>query len=86
MKTINFTTVEELLTSEDFLKWYQQTDEKEIQVWNQWIAESTEHQRLVNEAIQLLGLIRSKEDNGREKEVNEEIDRLLNTIRHEKDI
>jgi putative ABC transport system permease protein len=83
MKKINFTTVEELLASESFLKWYQQTDEKDVQVWNEWIAESPDHQRLVDEAIQLLGLIRSEMKSSiGDREITEEAGRLTNTIRN----
>ena len=55
---MNYTTVEELLVSESFLKWYQQTDEKEVRAWDEWIAENPEHQYLANKAVQILELIR----------------------------
>lgn len=58
MKKMNYTRVEELLVSDGFLKWYQQTDEKEVQAWDKWIAKNPEHQRLANEAVQMFLLIR----------------------------
>ena len=51
---MNHTTVEELLLSDGFLKWYLQTDEKEVLAWDEWIAKNPEHQRLADEAVQVL--------------------------------
>ena len=85
MNKINYTTVEEVLVSEGFLKWYQQTDEKEAQAWDEWIAESPEHQKLVNEVIQVLRFIRPEEESYiEEQEITEAINRLKNTIRNMK--
>lgn len=85
MKKMNFTTVEELLESDGFLKWYQQTDEKEVQVWDEWIAENPEHQRLANEAIRVLLLFRPVQGNKiAEKDIKAATTRLTDTIRNMK--
>jgi hypothetical protein len=83
MKKMNYTTVEELLVSDGFLKWYRQKDEKEVRTWNEWIAENPEHQRLANEAVQMLELIRSVQ----EKEITDQefrisSNRLINAIQN----
>ncbi len=62
MKKIDYTTVEELLLSDGFLKWYQKTDEKETQAWDDWIAKNPEHQRLAYEAVQVLLLFREAQE------------------------
>lgn len=78
---MKYTTVEELLLSDSFLKWYQQTDEKEAQVWDKWIADSPEHQRLVDEAIQILKFINSEEKNNiKEDEITEAVNNLKDAI------
>jgi hypothetical protein len=83
MKKMNFTTVEELLASDGFQKWYQKTDDKEVQVWDEWIAENPEHQRLANEAIQILLLFRSAQENKvAEQEIKAATTRLTDTIRN----
>jgi hypothetical protein len=85
MKKMNFTTVEELLVSDGFLKWYQQTNKKEVQVWDEWIAENPEHQRLANEAIQILQLFRPAQGNKiAEQDIKAATTRLTDTIRNMK--
>jgi hypothetical protein len=82
---MNFTTVEELLASDSFLKWYQQTDENEVQLWNEWIAEIPEHQRLANEAIQMILLFeRAQGSTIAEQDIEEATTRLKETIRNMK--
>ena len=78
----NPTSVEELLLNEGFLKWYCQTEEKEIQAWNEWIATSPEHHHLANEAIEMLQLIRSSKDiKIARREISAERNRLKDAIR-----
>jgi hypothetical protein len=85
MKKMNYTTVEELLVSDGFLKWYQQTDEKVVQAWDEWIAEDPEHQRLASEAVQVLLLIREAQENKiAEQEIKAATTRLTNVIRNNK--
>jgi hypothetical protein len=77
MKKMNFTTVEELLVNDGFLKWYQKTDEKEVQLWEEWISENPEHQQLANEAIQILLLFqRAQESKIAELDIEEATTRL----------
>jgi hypothetical protein len=83
MKKINFTTVEELLVSDGFLKWYQQTDEKEMQIWNEWIAANPAHQRLANEAIKILLLLQqAQESKIADQDIEAATNRLTDTIRN----
>ena len=85
MKKKNYTTVEELLINDGFLKWYQQTDEKEVHAWDKWIAENPENQRLANEAVQVLLFIRVEHENKiTEQEIKAATNRLTNTIRNTK--
>src|SRR5687768_13809338 len=85
MKKINFTTVEELLVSDGFLKWYQQTDEKEVQLWDEWVAEDPEHQRLATEAIQiLLHFQRAQGNKIAGQDIEEATTHLTDTIRNMK--
>ena len=85
MKKIDSTTVEELLLSDGFLKWYQQTDEKEVQAWDKWIAENPEHQRLASEAVQVLLHFREAQENKiTEQEIRAATNRLIDTVRNMK--
>ena len=82
MKKMNYTTVEELLISDGFLKWYQQTDEKEVKAWDEWIAENPEHQRLASEAVQVLLLLREAQENKiAEQDIKAATARLTDVIR-----
>jgi thymidylate synthase len=83
VKKINYTTVEELLVSDGFLKWYRQTDEKQVQIWNEWIAGNPEHQRLANDAVEVLLFIKPAAKNKiTEQEIRAAVDRLTDTIRN----
>jgi len=85
MKRINYTTVEELLLSDGFVKWYQQTDETEVQAWDDWIAENPEHQRLAKEAVKVLRLFSEAHENKiAEQEIRAATNRLTDTIRNMK--
>lgn len=83
MKKINYTTVEELLVSDGFAKWHRQTNEKEVQAWDKWIAENPEHRRLASEAVQVLLLIRQALENKiAEQDIKAATIRLTDTIRN----
>ena len=85
MKNENPTTVEELLLNEGFLNWYCDTDEEEIQEWNEWIAISPEHQYMANQAVETLVLLRCANENRiTEQEIRTETNRLKHTIRNMK--
>jgi hypothetical protein len=85
MKKMNYTRVEELLLSDGFLKWYLQTDEKEVLAWDEWIAKDLEHQRLADEAVQVLLLFREiQETQIAEQDIRAETNRLTETIRNRK--
>lgn len=87
MKKIKYTTVEELLLSDGFLKWYQQTDGKEAQEWDEWISEDPEHERLAKEAIEVIQLITEVHENKIEKqETSAATNRLTDTIRSMKKV
>jgi hypothetical protein len=57
-----YTTVEDLLLDESFIRCYYQTDPEQFQRWQRWIDESPAHKQLVQEAIQLLSLKLQKEE------------------------
>jgi putative ABC transport system permease protein len=80
-KKTNYTTAEELLASDGFIKWYQQTDERSVRAWDKWIAKHPEHQRLANEAVQVLQLLREAQENKiAEQEITAATNRLTDTI------
>ena len=82
---MKYTKVEELLINDSFLKRYHQTDEREAEAWDEWIGESPEHQRLVNEAVQILDLIPPLQENKiTDREIRMEIHRLINAIQNSK--
>lgn len=86
MKKTKYTTVEELLECEGFLKWYTQTDDNEVRVWNKWIAENPEHKCLADEAVNVILIIRSMQGSTpAEQEIKSATNRLLDTIRNRKD-
>jgi hypothetical protein len=79
---LNYTTVEELLMDDGFLAWHRQTNETEMYKWNRWIEEDPEHQRLAEEAIHLLTLIRLVEEKVEvtEQQVKASFNRIANAI------
>ena len=69
--------------NDDFLKWYRQTDEKVVQAWNKWIVKDPGHQRLVNEAAQMLEFMRPvREREMTEQEICIASRRLINAIQN----
>jgi hypothetical protein len=83
MKKEIYTSVEDLLLTDGFLNWYCKTVEKEIREWNEWIEISPEHRGLANQAVEMLLLIRSANENKiTEQEIREETNLLKDTIRH----
>lgn len=85
MKRMNYTTVEELLVSDGFMKWYRKADEREVQAWDEWITENPEHQRLASEAVQVLLLIREAQENKiAAQEIKAATTRLIDVIRNNK--
>ena len=65
-----------------FLAWHRQTNETEMYKWNRWIEEDPEHQRLAEEAIHLLTLIRLVEEKVEvtEQQVKASFNRIANAI------
>jgi ferric-dicitrate binding protein FerR (iron transport regulator) len=55
------TTIEDILSDENFLAWYFKTDEKKAAGWNQWLAENAAFAPLVQEAIAYLDEIHIEE-------------------------
>jgi hypothetical protein len=83
---MDYTTVEEILTSESFLKWYQQTDDMEVRLWSEWMDQNPDRQALVNEAIQLFKLIGGPERcQMTEEQIKTDAFRLVDAIRTMKD-
>jgi hypothetical protein len=82
MKNTNYTTVEDLLMDDGFLAWHRQTDETEMYEWNEWVEEDPEHQRLAEEAIQLLEIILLIEEKIEvtEQQVEASFIRIINSI------
>jgi hypothetical protein len=82
MEKLNYTTVEELLMDDGFLAWHRQTDEAEMYKWNEWIEEDPEHQRLAEEAIQLLEIILLMEEKVEvsEQQIKASFNRIINSI------
>ena len=69
--------------NDGFLKWYQQTDEKEVQAWDKWIIENPEHRRLVNEAVQMLEFFRpARKSEITDQEIIIASYRLINAIQN----
>ena len=79
---MNYTTVEDLLVDDGFLAWYRQTDETEVDKWNEWIEADPEHQRLAEEAIHLLTLILLVEEKIEvtEQQIKTSFNRIANAI------
>ena len=79
---MNYTTVEELLAGEGFMAWFHRTDKTEIEKWDKWIAERTEHQQVASEAVRFLKriLLVKEKDEITGDQARTMFDRILDSI------
>lgn len=51
---MKYTTVEQLLMDDGFLAWYHLSDDRQVEIWDAWIAASDEHRQLARAAVKTL--------------------------------
>jgi len=76
-----YTTIADLLTDDGFLAWHLRKDDRYDLIWNEWVAEDSEHAQLANQAAQVLSVfIGLKTQKLSEYQVNACFNRLLKKI------
>jgi transmembrane sensor len=80
MNNFNFNTIEDLLADESFMAWYLHTNEQHMHTWDEWMQACPKNRELAQKAISLLKRLHFKEKTLTNEEINEGVNRILNTI------
>lgn len=80
---MEYKAIEELLADDGFLAWYYKTDQRQIAIWNAWIAESDRHRLLAEGAAFFLQDFSLIEDGSAKDEAIEVWDRIQASIRRQ---
>jgi Fe2+-dicitrate sensor, membrane component len=80
MKDFRLYDITDFVLDEDFIRWVQQNRPEDNQFWNNWLRQHPEKHLAVAEARRIIDSIRMEASTIPEAEVEQEIDKLLQTI------
>jgi len=79
----HFTTIEDVIADDDFMAWYTNSTSEKGQVWQQWLANHSEYNALVEESIQYLNLVRLSDKPVGATQIEAAHERLMKSMRAE---
>jgi ferric-dicitrate binding protein FerR (iron transport regulator) len=80
MKDYRSYTLLDLVSDDDFIRWVQEGDAADRIFWEEWLRRNPDKAALVEEAKQVLTALRIESPSIGNKEVNQEIERLMRTL------
>lgn len=78
--TKHFTSIEDVISDDDFLAWYTNGTSEKALAWQQWLAENPSYQPLVDESIQYLNLIKLSDKPVSTAQVDAAHEKLMQSI------